>query len=500
MTGRQPLLTAQLLDGPGPFPAGTAPPAVSTEPHSAADDGRGAAAAAARLAMRADQLGVAALVTGAVALPLVVMPSIDDVFALPKTALMIALTVVLAGSLIALKRYPPAARRRSPGVVDILLVYVALTAAASIRSPDPLHSFVGERLQLQGLLASACYAVALLAAGRVLATAQRIRRLVIGVAAAAIVVVAYGFAQQANVDPIWDVLNRGRVFSTLGQANNLAAYLVLALPLVLGLAIATESRPARIALLVLGTGIVGALGLTLSRGGYLGGAVAIATFALLVARRPEVDRRRLARAVVGVAVVVSTVAALILVPPVANSAGRILDRARQVTDVEAGSGALHLDLWAVGIRIAADHPLLGVGPEMFPAVFPQYRDTVLPADRATVIARFRPESPHSVPIAIAAGAGVPALAAYAALAAIAMVAGLRRCRRAATRERVLVAGLLAAVAGHLVTDLFMTAEVSTSWLFWVLLGVLATVPRPLTREEAAPATVRDPSQEREVPV
>ena len=287
-------------------------------------------------------------------------------------------------------------------------------------------------------------------------------------------VVAYGLAQQANVDPIWDVLNRGRIFSTLGQANNLAAYLVLALPLVLGLALATVSRPARLALVVLVGSMVAALGLTLSRGGYLGALVAVSTFTLLVLRRPKMDRGLLAGALV---TVIAVVAMLGAVQPVADFAGRIVDRARQLNEVDAGSGALHLDLWAVGIRIAVDHPLLGVGPKMFPAVFPQYREAVLPADRAAIVAQFRPESPHSVPIAIAAGAGVPALSAYLALGGIALVAGFRRYRRAATKERVLVAGLIAAVAGHFVTDLFVTAEVSTSWLFWVLLGVLATVPR-----------------------
>ena len=30
--------------------------------------------------------------------------------------------------------------------------------------------------------------------------------------------------------------------------------------------------------------------------------------------------------------------------------------------------------------------------------------------------------------------------------------------------------MLAAVAGHLVTDAFMTADVTGTWLFWVLMG------------------------------
>ena len=474
MTGRRTALTAHALEGAGPFPAGTAPTVVGTAP-TVVD------AAVTRPAVRVEQLGAAALLTGAIALPLVMNPSAGDVFALPKAMLIAVLTVVLVGCLAVLRwRHCPAACLRSPAVVDVVVVYLTLTVAATIRSPDPLHSVIGEPLQLQGTLASLCYVVGLLAAGRVLVTEFRIRRLMGAVAAAVSVVVAYGVAQQANLDPIWDVLNRGRIFSTLGQANNLAAYLVIALPLVLGLAFTARTRPPRIVFIVLGGAIVATLGLTLSRGGYLGAAATLATFAILTLRRPALTLRRptVTRRRIGAFGMVAAVVVLLgLTPPVADSAGRILDRARQVADGETGSGALHLDLWAVGVRMTVDHPLLGVGPEMYPAAFSQYRDAVLPAERAAIVARFRPESPHSVPIAIAAGAGVPALAAYLTVIGLALVAGLRRWRRAAPRDRILVAGLIAAVIGHLVTDLFMTAEVSTSWLFWVLLGTLATVPR-----------------------
>jgi len=52
------------------------------------------------------------------------------------------------------------------------------------------------------------------------------------------------------------------------------------------------------------------------------------------------------------------------------------------------------------------------------------------------------------------------------------LAGWRRLRHGSPNERWLLAGLMAALAGHIVTDLFMTAEVTGSWIFWVLLGVL----------------------------
>lgn len=150
-----------------------------------------------------------------------------------------------------------------------------------------------------------------------------------------------------------------------------------------------------------------------------------------------------------------------------------------------GSAASHIDLWAVGVRIVLDYPVLGVGPENYPDLFVVYEATVLPPERAAVMARFRPEGPHDVPLAVAVGAGIPALAAYLAVIAGALLAGLRRLRGASHVGRLLLAGMLAGAVGHVVTDLFMTADVSGSWVFWVLLGVFVA-PRVADGRTADP--------------
>ena len=169
-------------------------------------------------------------------------------------------------------------------------------------------------------------------------------------------------------------------------------------------------------------------------------------------------------------------ALIAFVPPVTRSAARVLDRVLQTADLGEGSAASHLDLWAVGLRMAVDYPVLGIGPEIYPRLFSRYRDEVLSPERAAVMARFRPESPHDVPIAIAVGAGLPALVAYLGVVVLAMRSGFRRMRRAPPVEQLLLAALLASAVGHLVTDLFMTAEVTGSWMFWVLLGALSAQP------------------------
>lgn len=412
-------------------------------------------------------------------LPLVFTVALSDVFALPKTVVMLGLSVVLFAALVPLALRPDTiALGQLSGVTVTLAVYLVLTAAATLRSPDPLHSLVGEQLQYQGLLTTVGYAVAFLAARRSLGDMQRIRRLVAAVVIAAVLVAGYGFLQQIGRDPIWQVLNKGRIFSTLGQANALAAYLVVVLPLALALTGATSKSSRAISALA-AVAIATALALTLSRGGYLGVGTALVVFASCVVRWSSLTRRRVA---IGVSLVVGVLGLVVFLPPVTRSVERVVDRGLLIADLAEGSTASHLDLWAVGARIGLDYPLLGVGPEIYPQLFPRYRDAVLPPARATVMARFRPESPHNVPIAIAVGAGIPALVAYLGIVVRAMLTGWRRLRQASPSERLLIAALLASVSGHLVTDLFMTAEVTGSWIFWVLLGALCatagSAPRP----------------------
>jgi O-antigen ligase len=139
------------------------------------------------------------------------------------------------------------------------------------------------------------------------------------------------------------------------------------------------------------------------------------------------------------------------------------------------------------VAIAADHPLVGVGQDGYVLVFDEYRDKVLSPRRAALIARYRPESPHNVYLALADGAGLPALAAYLTIVAV-VGGGLIRALRTIQEPRawLIAAALLAAICGHLVTDLFMTAETTGSVLFWTVLGISAAIPGigPLTSVNA----------------
>ncbi|HJR96088.1 MAG TPA: O-antigen ligase family protein [Gaiellaceae bacterium] len=404
---------------------------------------------------------VGVLLATSVLVPVVFSTRLDAVFVVPKlgalwAALALSLGLVAVGVL-ATGRLPDAARV-FPVVDGAVAVFVVLEVAAFAFSTDREQSLVGERLQYQGLLTVLLYMSFFYVARVAITDVRRLTLLLWAVSGGAALVSGYAIVQRAGLDPVWEgYLPGGRVFSSIGQANALAAYLVLTIPVSAALLLGGRLRLRVVAFLIV-SATVTALVLTRSRGGFLGLVAALGVLGVgwwSVLRAPTKDARRTVAAVAaGVALVVAAASA--------SALSRV--------SLDDASIRFHADAWRVAAHVAVEHPVLGTGPETFPDVFPRYSHAVLPPERAAALDAFRVESPHNVYLAIAAGSGIPALVAYLGILAGALVTVARAATHADRELRVALVAVLAAAAGHLVTDAFMTAEVTSSWLFWALLG------------------------------
>jgi O-antigen ligase len=433
----------------------------------------------------ADTAAFSVVVSAAVAVPLIFSIAVDDVFALPKTVMAVSMAGLVA---VLLTVRWAASGRPLPSATALtvaLLAFVVWNLLAAWFAVDPWHALVGEKYQYQGLGATLSYAVFLVGGWATVRSDWRQGVVLTGVAVGAVIVVGYALIQRAGLDPIWSTLPDDRVFSTIGQANALAAYLVLSLPLLVPIAVGRRWPWALTFSCVMFLSLA-ALAFTLSRGGFLGLAAAgitLAAAAWLGRHGPVLTRRRIA--IVGL-VAVAIVGVVLAVAPVRDVAARVATRALLTADLSEGSTRMHLDQWAVGAAIIADHPLLGTGQDTYVLTFDAYRDNVLPPDRAHLLSMFRPESPHNVYLATAAGAGVPTLVAYLGLIGVAVVRAIRAAASTTlTRTRVFYCSCLAAIAGHLVTDMFLTAETSASVLFWIVLGAAAAAGRVRTIQPPA---------------
>ena len=401
------------------------------------------------------------LLLGCVVVPLAFSHRLDDAFALPKLVALSAI-ISLAGLAAAVSKARHTRRRASVDAVDVAVaMFVGLNAVAVALSIDPAHSVLGERLQYQGAVAVGLYAASFVIARSAFPTPRSMVSLLIAISIGGIAVSAYALLQRVGRDPIWDVLPNGRVFSSMGQANALAAYLVIVIPITVVLA----ARPSRWrALWFVAVAMeLGALVLTKSRGGLLGLAVSGIILGVFGLRRVHSTTRTVLTTGVAAAL---TVAAVVAIQPGRAAVSDMVDRAIPGSDVQASDSLrLHVDLWQVTGHMILDHPAFGTGQETFPEVFDVYRDDVLGEERAARLRPYRPESPHNVYLAIAAGAGVPALSAY-----LCMIGAFALAIWSRGRLDLPIIGIVAAIAGHLVTDSFMTAELTGSWLLWVLMG------------------------------
>ena len=410
------------------------------------------------------------LLASAAVVPLVFSIALDDVFSTPKlSALWAVFAVVMA------VRAWNTVRERRPAfewvpAVDVwVLAFMALSVVSFVFSVDRLQSFWGERLQHQGLATLLLYVGFFFVARSVLAGPARLVLLTRAIGVGASIVAAYAVVQWLGLDPIWTELPQRRVFSTIGQSNALGAYLAMTLPLTMVTAVGAESRNARVAWIIASSLQVFALFLTISRGAYL--ALAISAVVLLVTMRGNLRRPRLRGLVLTGVIASATLIVLGFLGPTRDTVEEIGRRLVTSADIGVpGSVRTHLDLWNVAGEIIIDHPLIGTGPDTYAIVFPEYRDDVLPADQAALLALFRVESPHNVYLAIATGSGLAALIAYLVMIGFSYRVIGRRMRTAGREHRLVLIGVIAAVTGHLIADLFITAEVTGTWVFWMLLG------------------------------
>lgn len=412
------------------------------------------------------------LLVSCVVVPCLFNTRLAAVFAVPKlaalwTVLALGLVVVAAGAV--LSGTPPRAGPWLPPVDVAVVCFVVLSVIAWSASIDRRQSLYGERLQYQGLLTVMLYVGFFYLARLSLTDWRRVRMLVVAMTAGGTLVAAYALVQKAGLDPIWrGYLPTGRVFSSIGQPNALAAYLVLVIPMAASLLVA--GRAVRAAIAVVLTAMILALVLTQSRAGYL--AFVVTLLVLALGMRDELRGRARLLSIGLAAAVCAGLVSVALVPAARTAMGESWRRVASSADSASdASPRFHLDAWNVAVRIAADHPVLGTGQETFPDVFPRYSHDVLPPDRASALDAYRVESPHNVYLAIAAGAGIPALVAYVGILVGFVAAAARAARRARTRAvKLTLVAMLAATAGHAVTDAFMTADVTGTWLFWVLMG------------------------------
>jgi O-antigen ligase len=334
-------------------------------------------------------------------------------------------------------------RLEAPPFFWPLLVYAALTLVSAGFSLDPEVSFTDCKQLVLLLLVPLTYD---LARG---ARADSVLSVVLTIGAAS---AFYGIVQYAVLN--FDGLGR-RPQGTLSHWMTYSGTLMLVIcgataRLLYGSSGRLWAAFVMPALLV-------ALGLTLTRGAWVGAAVGVGVLFL------SKDFRLLAL------IPLAIVGAVLLAPHTMTERFFSIFNRNDLTSRD------RIAMLEAGVAIVRDYPLSGVGPDQVERVYPRYR----------VPDAVKPTNPHlhNVPMQIAAERGLPALAAWAWFVTSAILSLIVMVRRA--RSKSLAAAALGAMTAMLAAGLteynFGDSE------FLMLLLVMITLPYAANRNGGLPS-------------
>jgi O-antigen ligase len=202
--------------------------------------------------------------------------------------------------------------------------------------------------------------------------------------------------------------------------------------------------------------LVVALSLTFTRNAWIGACVAVGLLLVLKDFRLT-------------ALLPVVLPALFIMAP-----GNLVDRLSSTFNAQDPANQDRFAMIEVGARMIKDHPLTGVGPNMVPRVYEQYRPDY-------AINAVNPHL-HNVPLQIAAERGLPALAVWIWFI-VALAAELFRRFRQPGGDRVLPATGLAALTAMLAAGLFEYNFGDSEFLMLFL--VLVTLPFASARQDDA---------------
>ncbi|SEQ80327.1 O-antigen ligase [Lentzea xinjiangensis] len=272
----------------------------------------------------------------------------------------------------------------------------------------------------------------------------------------ALLACAVGGAVLAATGGLLSVLGgQPRATGPLEDPNDLAFFLVAALPLLVALPVGGRSR---MLLLLPGAVLVAGAAATFSRGGGIALACALVW---LVARRGIP-----VRAVV-VTAAVTGVAALVFAQAAQAELARAVQEKSHIAGTNADTRVLR---WQAAARMLADDPLLGVGPGGF-------RQGYAAASRNAEVDEQTPVA-HNLFLEVAAELGVTGFAVLIGLVALGFVAGERAVRRGGDRrEPVAVQAALIAV---LVASVFLSEQYYLP--LWSLVAVAVAIEQRALKE------------------
>ncbi len=369
------------------------------------------------------------------------------------TAVTIMVGIAWLATLPARRRIVAAVLRRHIGLVFMVLLLLVWVTFSLIWSVHPAAT----------IASSGFWWIAagiLLVVATSLTKRQHLTMVCTAFVAGALISVVVGYIPGVNVPS--DVAGSGeagRLAGSYGDPNFLAAGLVPAIALAVGLGATTRVPRRRAALIACAAVLAMGLLASGSRGGLLA-ALTVAVGTLFVARR----RRGTIFAVFATVLVLGVVWA-------AATSSSNLDRIRHI-----GTGNGRVDLWTIALRMGSAHPVNGVGLAGFPDASADYlrRPGRLQSGRVGAqLVLDKPHEAHNSYLQLFAETGIVGLALFIGAVMLALRASWMAARMfersGDARYATLAWSVLLAQTAALIAAAFITNP--TDKRTWILLGI-----------------------------
>ena len=307
----------------------------------------------------------------AVITPLLFSTRNSELFEVPKM-LFVYLGAVIIATLTHLKFVSEKKHTYPANIVLISLAVLFLTQVAStFTSIDKFTSIYGYPSRLNGGVLS-LFAYTIILTGVFNLTREKILTLLQTSIIAAVAVSLWGIPGHFGYDPNCFLLTGHltstcwqkefdptlRIFSTLGQPNWLASYLVLIIPTSIAHIFISKKRGARNFFIVSTIILLTALIFTNSRAGIAGFFISIIIFIFTIGLK---NLKKYSR----VAMPLFLVSLFIIAAFSTSLIARTKEALGQTSSVGTESGAIRLIVWRGAINVFKNNPVLGTGPETF---------------------------------------------------------------------------------------------------------------------------------------
>lgn len=326
------------------------------------------------------------LVISVAVTPLLFSQRFSELFEFPKMLLIYMLAIAIfalwASKQIASQRLTII---RSPLLIPVVLFLVWL-GVASLLSLSPYTSLVGYYSRFNGSLAS--YLAYLILAHALLdqiitnqPSAKFINQLLTSWTIAASLVAIWAILEHFGHDPSCVILRgtftancwvqdvQARVFSTFGQPNWLATYLVASLPISLGLLLNQTNTKIKVLLSLASLSIYAGFWYTYSRSGWFGLIAAVIVLLICLPWSKLWQHRFWLGGIILGCILISVTSF--------NLASLRVESSLSGQGADSSTGQIRLLVWQGALEIINHHPILGTGPETFAYSFLPYRPVAM---------------------------------------------------------------------------------------------------------------------------